>query len=32
MENTNIVLENVRLSYVHLLKPYGRDPQSPQKY
>lgn len=32
MENTNVVLENVCLSYVHLLKPYGRDPQSPQKY
>ena len=32
MENTSIVVENVRLSYVHLLKPYGRDPQAKQKY
>lgn len=32
MENTNVVLENVRLSYVHLFKPYSRDPQAPQKY
>ena len=32
MENTSIVVENVRLSYVHLLKPYGRDPQAAQKY
>lgn len=32
MENTSIVVENVRLSYVHLLKPYGRDPMAKQKY
>lgn len=32
MENTSIVVENVRLSYVHLLKPYGRAPQAKQKY
>ena len=32
MENTSIVVENVRLSYVHLLKPYGRDPRAKQKY
>lgn len=32
MENTNIVLQNVRLSYVHILKPYARDPKSDPKY
>lgn len=26
MENTNIVLRNVRLSYVHILKAYARVP------
>lgn len=32
MENTAIVLQNVRLSYVHILKPYARDPKSDAKY
>lgn len=32
MENTSIVLQHVRLSYVHILKPYARDPKSDAKY
>ncbi len=32
MENTGIVLENVRLSYVHLMKPYARDPKAAPKF
>lgn len=32
MENTGIVLENVRLSYVHLMQPYARDPKAEKKY
>lgn len=32
MENTNIVLQNVRLSYVHILKPYARDPKATPRY
>ncbi|WP_296813839.1 DUF2815 family protein [uncultured Megasphaera sp.] len=32
MENASVVLENVRLSYVHLLKPYARDPQATPKF
>lgn len=32
MENTQTVVNNVRLSYVHLTKPYSRDPQSASKY
>lgn len=30
--NTQIVLENVRLSYVHLLKPYANDPAQEAKF
>lgn len=32
MENTNIVLRNVRLSYVHILKAYARVPGAEAKY
>lgn len=30
--NTQIVLENVRLSFVHILKPYSNDPNQEAKY
>ena len=32
MENTQVVVQNVRLSYVHLLKPYSNDPKMDPKY
>lgn len=32
MRNTQIVLENVRLSYVHLTKPYAAQPGQEEKY
>lgn len=32
MENTSIVLRNVRLSYVHILKAYARVPGAEAKY
>ena len=32
MNNTQCVLENVRLSYVHLVKPFASHPDQPAKY
>lgn len=32
MNATSVTLTNVRLSYVHLMKPYSNDPQQPAKY
>ena len=32
MENTQVVLKNVRLSFVHLTKPYARDDAAEPKY
>lgn len=32
MENTQITLMNVRLSYTHILKPYARDPKATPKF
>lgn len=32
MNATSVTLTNVRLSYVHLMKPYFNDPQQPAKY
>ena len=32
MENTNIVMKNIRLSYVHILKPYSREANQAPKY
>lgn len=32
MNATEVVLSNVRLSFVHLMKPYARDPQGEPKY
>lgn len=32
MDNTNVVLKNVRLSFVHILKPYANDPSQEAKY
>lgn len=32
MSNTSVTLTNVRLSYVHLMKPYSNDPSQEAKY
>ncbi len=32
MDNTNVVLKNVRLSFVHILKPFAYDPAQEPKY